>query len=396
MLKYIEGIDKTTCYGCTACVAACHFDAIRMIPDNEGFAYPLICHDNCTDCGECGRACPYANEDLFHDDQPRAYALQAKDHKMLEKSSSGAAFALMANKQICDGGWICGCVFDERYTARHIITSKIIDLDRMRGSKYVQSDMGACLKTVESYLTDGQSVMFSGTPCQVAGLRSYLGINYENLITIDLICHGVPSQTLLADYLTYESSKNGKLASFSFRDKTKNGWCSNGIIEWHAISGVKRKRTSLYNDSYYYYYYLADLASRECCYVCPFARLNRVSDLTIGDYWNADTANLSFDCTIGTSIIFANTDKGISLLSELENEAHLVETSPEHAAAGNSNLLSASPRPRDRDNVYSAIANKGYGEAAKQFCRLKPFVPTIKSLIPKQIKLLAKRIKNGR
>ena len=167
-------------------------------------------------------------------------------------------------------------------------------------------------------------------------------------------------------------------------------------MEWVSKSGGrKRRRTSPYNDTYYYYY-LANSVSRECCYVCPFACLGRVSDLTIGDYWNADEAGLSFDCAKGTSAVLVNTEKGADVLRAIEGRSHLEEVSADHVAQGNGNLKAPSPRPPLRDAVYKAVAEEGYGVASARLCKLRPMIPLLKRLVPKRLKTIAKRLVNGR
>lgn len=396
-IKYIESGDKKTCFGCSACTAACRFDAIKLEPDEEGFLYPEVDREKCTECGACARVCPYGDEELVHAETAKAYALQAADASELDASSSGAAFALLAESALEGGGWVCGCAFDGSYRAHHIITNEPGGIDAMRGSKYVQSDMGDCFRRIAGLLASDERVLFSGTPCQVAGLRSFLGREWPNLETVDLVCHGVPSPRLLDAYIASERESKGEIVSFRFRDKRRNGWCSNGTVEWVSKSGGrKRRRTSPYDDTYYYYYYLANSVSRECCYVCPFARLGRVSDLTIGDYWNADEAGLSFDCTRGASAVLVNTENGAAALRAIEGRAHLEEASVGHVARGNGNLNAPSPRPPLRDVVYKAVAEEGYRAASARLCKLRPMVPLLRRLVPKSVKKIAKRLVNGR
>ena len=395
-IKYLESQDKATCFGCSACVAACRFGAIRLKADEEGFLYPQIEQERCTECGACTRACPYGDSTLFHPAARSAYALQADCSSELNASSSGAAFALLAKNTLDEGGWVCGCSFDVGWHAYHVVSNNPRAVDAMRGSKYVQSDMGDCFREIARHLSSGDKVLFSGTPCQVAGLRAFLGKDWPRLVTVDLICHGVPSSFLLDAYLANERKSRGEVVSFKFRDKKRNGWCANGTVEWVTKSGGrKRKRTSPYDDTYYYYY-LANSVSRECCYSCPYARLGRTSDLTIGDYWNADAAGLSFDCTKGTSAILVNTERGASALMALKGGMHLETASVEHIAQGNGNLTAPSPRPPLRDFIYKAIVEEGYGASAKRLCRLRPMKQLLNRLVPKHLKKIVKRFINGK
>lgn len=395
-LRYLEQHDKTTCFGCSACVAACRSDAIRLVPDGEGFLYPEVDREKCTECGACARACPFGKEGLLHARPGEAYALQAKDADELKASSSGGAFALLA-KQVVDGsGWACGCVLEDCRRPRHIVSGSLAGVDEMRGSKYVQSDMGGCFSEVAGRLKAGERVLFSGTPCQVAGLRAFLGSDRPNLTTVDLVCHGVPSPSLLEGYIDSMAPKKGEIVSLCFRDKERNGWCANGTIEWVAKSGTKRsRRTSPHSDTYYYYY-LANAVNRECCYACPFARLERASDLTIGDYWNAESASLGFDWSQGTSAVLVNTRKGAEALEKLKGLAFIEPVSTDHVVAGNGNLAAPSPRPPLRDRVYADIASEGYERASKRLCRLRPLSAALRRLVPNHLKKLARRFANGR
>lgn len=194
MLKYIETGDKTSCFGCSSCAAICSSRAIELVPDDEGFLYPRLNADKCTLCGACERVCPAAKKNEFKQGQQHAFALQAKDDSVLVASASGAAFGIAGSIVKERGGWVCGCVFEEGWKARHVITRDGLMLSAMLGSKYVQSDMGDCYRKIRELLKKGEEVLFSGTPCQVAGLSDYLQRPFERLTTIDLICHGVPSQ----------------------------------------------------------------------------------------------------------------------------------------------------------------------------------------------------------
>lgn len=395
MLKYIETGDKTSCFGCSACAAICSSHAIELVPDNEGFLYPRLNTDKCTSCRMCERVCPATKEDAFLQGQQHSFALQAKDDGVLVASASGAAFGIAGRIVLERGGWVCGCIFEGKWKACHAVANDRATLNKMLGSKYVQSDMGGCYREIRELLKRGEEVLFSGTPCQVAGLIAYLQRPYEKLTTIDLICHGVPSQKLLDSYLEAEG-ESARVKEFSFRDKARNGWCSNGTIVKESKRGTYAKRTSPLDDTYYFYYYLENCVSRECCYTCPYSRRGRVGDLTIGDYWNADSAVLPFDFSKGTSAVIANSEKGIRLIDAMSRFAHIEKADLSHIVSGNGNLSEPCERPPLRDEVYQAIATEGYRLAAKRLCALKPWVPQMKRMLPGWIKKLMKRVKNGR
>lgn len=394
MIKYIESGDKRACYGCSACAIACARGAISLCPDKEGFLYPVLDSARCVDCGACEKVCPIGKENPIRREQ-EAFAVQAKNRDVLDASASGAAFSLIAKQALDRGAWVCGCVFSDDWKATHVVTRDERVFRKMLGSKYVQSDMSDCFREIRRLLKEGQEVVFSGTPCQVAGLNAFLGSKYDSLLTIDLICHGVPSQKLLDDYLDSQGGLSA-IGELSFRDKKLNGWCSNGSIVRKVRGKRLVSRTSPYNDTYYNLFYLANSVSRETCYECVYSSQSRVSDLTIGDYWNADSAGLDFEFQLGTSIVLSNSSKGREAVESIASEAYIQATDIAHAVLGNGNLSKPCNRPPERDEVYAAISDNGYSAAVSRFCKLRPWIPVMKRIIPKSLKKYLKRIKNGR
>ena len=389
MTSYIQSGKLQQCYGCRACEQVCAKGAISMQPNEEGFLYPVINQDQCINCGLCVKICPYDTAAPMH--KPlKAYAMQYKNEERLMNSSSGAAFPALADYILAHGGYVAGCIFNEKIEAVHVLTNKIDVVKKMSGSKYVQSDLGNIYPEIKKVLLSDKFVLFSGTPCQVAGLLNYLRKPHEKLITVDLICHGVPSPSLLQDYI--HSTYKGKLVDLKFRNKKMNGWCSQGSAVVCMSNGKTMiKKTSPYIDSYYYYY-LQNNVSRMCCYECSFSTKDRVSDITIGDYWNVKEVFPSIEEKNGVSAILINTEKGERIYRAIKDSLISYESKIEDVVARNGNLQSPCEKPEQRSYIYKKIKEKGYSVAAKEECNYQYVIPFMKSLIPSSLKQAIKKI----
>ncbi len=391
MTEYILHKDKSKCYGCRACEKVCHQKAITMAPDTEGFLYPVLNESLCVNCGLCKNVCPYDND--FNADNPiSVYAVQHNSQDVLLKSSSGGMFSALADYVTGSGGAVCGCIFDENFMAVHTVTEKTAVIEKMRGSKYVQSDTADSFTEVKARLEKGQKVLFTGTPCQVDGLKRFLKKDYENLVTVDLICHGVPSPLLLSEYIKTTEKNKGKITDLKFRDKLRNGWRSEGTVVYKMGEKKKVLTISPFKDSYYNLYYLRNSVSRMSCYSCKYATHKRVGDFTIGDYWNIPDIVPQIDYEKGVSVVFANTKKAEKILDEIKDDVVLYETEFSSAVKGNGNLSSPSEMPKARKYIYKKIAQKGYEATVKEECHFSYVIPFIKRHLPKGLKKYLKRI----
>lgn len=309
------------CTGCMACVSSCVHHAIDIVVDDEGFDRPAINQDKCVDCGLCSKKCPINCPPILH--KPvKIYSGWSADASVRLLSSSGGAFIEIARSVISANGVVFGCTLNEDLKAEHIYVESLKDLqEKLSGSKYVQSKIGNSYKQAKEFLLQGRLVLFSGTPCQIAGLKNYLGGGFQNLLTVDLVCHGVPSPMLFEDYKMYIQSKEGMVIDdIKFRLK-KSSW----IFFNMAISGhiEKNKRVKKYIGHYYEDPYirgfLRDYFQRPCCYQCKFTSAERCSDFTIGDWWGYKSRS-SIDkgyAYKGVSLILVNTNKALSLISSL-------------------------------------------------------------------------------
>lgn len=365
---YLDSGDLRECVGCTTCEQICPKDAISMIIDGEGFNYPLVDDTRCIDCGLCRKICPVDksnNEDLSLINTV-TYAAYLKDSVQRQKSSSGGLFYGLACQVIKSGGIVYGATLDDKLQCKHIGVESIYDLEKLRGSKYVQSSLNDIFKDIICQLKTKRTVYFTGTPCQVAGLKSFLHKDYENLITSDLICHGCPSHKLFSMHIKYlENKYKLKVVDYKFRDNASWSVCE--IITFD--NGRIIKRPSYYL-SPYLYAFMQGLIYRESCYVCPFAKLPRQGDITLGDFWGVNQFFSGIDTRYGVSTVIINSKKGLQLWNACKDEScNYFISVVSDVAKYNDNLLHPSKRPPIRDIIYSKIDENGYPYIAKHYFR---------------------------
>lgn len=313
----IQIIDKKDCCGCNACVQKCPKRCIAMEEDYEGFLYPKVNKALCINCGLCEKVCPIINKGKSCSPK-RTYAIKNRDEEIRRQSSSGGFFTFIAENIIKDGGVVFGARFDDNWEVVHDYTETLEGLSFFRGSKYVQSRIEDNFKKVEFFLKQGRKVLFSGTPCQVAGLKLFLCKEYDNLLTVDFVCHGIPSPGVWRRYLkekvmkVCDKKKNVRIEDLSFRNK-KTGWknysfsmklveaTNDGIIYVKYFSELSRNNIFMKG-------FLADLYLRPCCYTCPAKCGKSGSDITIGDLWGAPSIIGEDDDDRGTSLVLINKD----------------------------------------------------------------------------------------
>lgn len=296
--------DKSQCCGCWACSNACPKHCIEMIEDEKGFRYPHVDKDKCIDCGLCEKVCPLQKPKM-DDTLPESFVVQQKDTEVLRTSTSGGFFTAISKWAIEHGGVVFGAAFGEDMELRHSYAETLDDCKKFRGSKYVQSLIGDCYSQAKNFLAQGRVVVFSGTPCQISGLYHFLrGRKYDNLVTVDLVCHGTPSPLLLRKYLAYHSSLVGsKVVDYRSRDKyygynysTASIWFNDKTKEYHK--GMEMDMMLRL--------YFKNICSRPSCYQCHFKTINRVSDITIFDCWDAPSVSSDFSSK-GATNVFVHT-----------------------------------------------------------------------------------------
>ena len=302
--------ERNKCTGCHACAVCCPKNAIKMTYDDEGFAYPVVNKKLCIKCNLCNKICPALNlgKGVTAKEAPVVYAAYVNDDAVRKESSSGGLFTAIARLVLARGGYVCGAAFDEKSKLSHILISDEKDLYKLRGSKYVQSRVGDIFKDIKKLLDKDKFVLFSGTPCQVAGLNHYLVKPYKNLLTIDVVCHGVPSQKTLDAYLQDIVPTGSNIEDIRFRDKT-NGWKKlTSVVRFKDKTGAHEYKC-LATDDAYMKGFLKNLYLRPCCSTCDYTKMPRESDFTLGDFWGIKKYDKKLDDDKGLSLVLVNTEK---------------------------------------------------------------------------------------
>ena len=323
-VKHIGDLKKDECYGCTACQFTCPFGAISMQNDHEGFRYPVVDEEKCTGCGKCRRICPGLHDkDRSNIASPESYVIWADDKIRLD-SSSGGAFTLLAKYIFSKGGVVCGVVMDEKFHVYHTFAENETELEPMRRSKYVESELGEAYPKVKKLLDEGRTVLFTGTPCQVAGLKAFLGENTKGLFTADLMCHGPTSPKVFEQYLDETFNGRENIDKFYFRSK-RYGWSGttcevilkdgrtymgSGVLDPFEIGSFK------------------SLFLRQSCEDCKFAAIPKQADITIGDAWGISAYKESLNDDVGTSMILINNEKGRELFNGIKDNVKFIEKVP--------------------------------------------------------------------
>lgn len=381
--------QKKQCTGCRACEQLCPKNAIHMVEDEEGFLTPEVDHNLCINCGICANKCPQLRN-IEKKVEQECYAAKIKDKETLMNSSSGGIFSVLANHVLKQNGKVYGAIFTEDLQIEHIGIDKISEMKKLRGSKYVQSNTKNTFSEVKQDLENGKKVLYSGTPCQIAGLKNYLGKKYENLFTVDIVCHGVPSPQLFKKYINnIEDKYKGKITNFSFREKEKRGWGLNLKIQLDN-GKVIQKFADL--DPYYKSFLAGDIY-RESCYECKYANNNRVGDITLADYWGIEYEHPEFIDNNGISAVMVQTKKGKNMWKEIEEEIESIPTTIEKIAKHNHNLKQPTKRKSIRNNVYKGLENKEFNKYCKENLYFKKKLKDrIKSLISEESKRKLKKM----
>lgn len=360
--RTIEVLDSRKCTGCASCYNACPIKAIEMNYDENGFLYPNVDGKLCIECGTCIERCPEINYDntqkLFYAEGECRAAMANDELRM--KSSSGGVFSLLAEQVYKENGIVCGAVYSDDYkTVFHIASSSKDDLEKLRGSKYVQSEIRKTYTKVKEALKDGKKVLFSGCPCQVAGLYSYLGFKSDLLYTVDLVCHGANSVSAYQSYIS-EMANGKKIDKVNFRDKSEFGWSTPVTIKFDDGT----KYSAAWNKNDWNPAFLGGIINRECCSECHYAQGNRISDITLGDFWQIHKLNKDYNDWKGTSLVLINTDAGRKLYSNIEPYLKLnVVASLDFAKKYNGQLARPNKSSAERKFFFHHLKKEGYHKA---------------------------------
>ena len=394
--------SKDKCCGCGACMNVCQRHAISMQEDEYVFLYPQIDECLCIGCGKCKQVCAFQDRKTANHVM-RTYVAAAKDKDVIVRSASGGIFATLANEWVDNGGTVYGAAFNSKWGVHHIPAVNREDIFKLQGSKYTQSSTGYAFQEVKQLLQEGKKVLYSGTPCQIAGLYGYLGSRDEGLVTIDIVCHGVPSNRMFQEYLELiEERKGGRVLEFTFRDKGI-GWAKNGKVKLDF--GEKKANITIWESaSPYLFYFSNSWICRESCYHCPYACGHRPADLTLGDYWGIERAHPEylgkggFSESKGISLILVNTEKGQGFLEQ--NKISMELRKSEFSKASRENLQLRQPSREGKRNEILALYLKGGWKALdERFSKnigWRRYSSQLKALMPLVLKRkLKKRYHNN-
>ena len=370
--------ESNSCCGCAACVHICPKHSISLQEDKDGFLYPKVDMGTCIDCGLCEKVCPMINQES--ECLPLAtYAAKNDNETVRLRSSSGGIFTLLAESVIGEGGVVFGARFNEDWEVVHDYTDTIEGLEPFRGSKYVQSCMGESYRQVENFLKADRKVMFTGTPCQIAGLRKFLRKDYNTLLTIEVVCHGAPAPLVWRTYLNNEITKCGTdlsgVEGINFRDKL-TGWKTYSLSVKLSKNIVS---SSLSKDNDYMRAFLSNLSLRKSCYNCRAKSGKSGADITIGDFWGIENIRPEIDDDKGLSLVLVNSPKGMASLKTLSCE--FVPVGFDEAVKGNSAYYHSVSKPVNREFFFHCI-RKGHNvqdalaacESANVFHRVRRII----------------------
>ncbi|MCG2759822.1 MAG: Coenzyme F420 hydrogenase/dehydrogenase, beta subunit C-terminal domain [Candidatus Delongbacteria bacterium] len=334
----IQLCDKELCTGCSACYDICPNKSIEMLKNDEGFLYPSIKFDSCISCGKCQEICPIINfEENTQNNFKEAYLAWCLNDEKRINSTSGGVFRVFSEASLEENRLVVGAGFDEIFNLKHTIAENPDECKIFYGSKYLQSDMRGIYKAVQEKLQNGNSVMFSGLPCQIDAIKRFLPNDLNTkLITCELLCHGVPSPGIFSDYVKYLENKfNRKLIHYNFRSKI-NGW--NKMSVELTFAGKKKKS---YKAKYcpYHTWFGLHISLRESCYYCKYRSRNRNADITIGDFWGIEKLISNVDVSKGVSLIYTNNEKGKDFLEKCSDKLFLKEIDVEKSLVGRKIVL---------------------------------------------------------
>lgn len=346
-----------SCTGCGSCAAVCQYHCIDMKNDKEGFLYPVIENNHCVSCGLCEQSCPVlTNRTTIQNPMTVSLAVQNKNDEVRKGSSSGGAFYALAISTLEQGGVVCAARYTSSYEVVHGIAKNKKELMSFCGAKYAQSTVWHCFTEIKKILQQGRRVLFVGTPCQVAGLQSFLKHPFDNLILVDLICHGVPSPLVWEKYM--EERKNldadgAEIASINLRDKS-TGWSNyNYSVRFDYKNG--RTHSTHQKQDNFMQGFVSNLYLRPSCSQCMFKGIERVSDITLGDYWGVWIQHPKFDDNAGTSLVILHSDKGKEMWASIQKEFRVLPISNEDATQYNPSALKSSYAAEQRELFFEGF-----------------------------------------
>lgn len=383
--------QKYNCCGCQACAQSCPKGCISMAADDEGFLYPVVDEARCVQCGLCEKVCPELQSTGDQTGTLKAYAAWNLDENIRLASSSGGVFTLLAEYVLEQGGAVYGAAM-EGSNVKHIRATDAEELPRLRGSKYVQSDIGTTYSQAKQDLKTGKDVLFTGTPCQIEGLRAFLQKDYSQLVCMDIICHGVPSPMVWQKYVALREKAAGAPAARMFFRHKKYGWKTYAVLFEFSNKTAYARR---FGDDPFMQVFLHDLCLRPSCYQCSFKKINRISDITVADFWGIKNVCPKMDDDKGTSLVIIHSKKGQEIFQSLGSKMNYQEVPFEAAIRGNPAMIRSAKKPKLRDTFMQRIQTGDFEKLAAAYAK-DPVTATgvLKKLLKKAGLLeIAKKLK---
>lgn len=378
---------KNNCTGCTACMAVCPNNCIKMMEDENGFPYPQPDPSACIECGQCEQVCPIFKETAYVN-TPSAYAAISKDEHIRMESSSGGIFTELAKYFIEQGGVVYGAAYDEHFNVKHICVDNIDGMSALRGAKYAQSDLSDTFTEIADKLSKGQKVLFSGTPCQVGGLKSFIG-NNDNLFCVDFVCHSVPSPMAWQAYIKYRARSDAdgeQPVAINLRSK-ETGWSKyrySNVFEY--ANGTKHTASS--SQSLFMKLFVGDYICRESCENCKFKGYGRASDFTLGDFWGIWDIDREMDDDKGTSVILVHSEKGQAVWWDISDRIICKQVTLEQASLQNPSMVTPSHSKAEREDILAKIREGKIGECEELFVQPQTSLMTrIKGKVKRILKI---------
>lgn len=369
---------------------ACPKQCIAMAADAEGFLYPRIDETRCVSCGCCEKVCPVLTQsETPQTGKPSAYAAYCTDEAIRMASSSGGVFTVLAQQILAQGGVVFGAAFDADWSVRHIAVETTADLSRLRGSKYLQSHTDNTYTEAKQFLRQGRTVLYTGTPCEIEGLKNFLGRSYEKLITQDVICHGVPSQKLWKKYISYQEKCAGASARQMFFRSKKYGWKTYALsLSFHN----DKTYVQSFQKDWYMQMFTQNVCLRPSCYNCCFKKLNRVSDLTLADFWGCETVCPELDDDKGLSLVLVHSEKGQLLLEHCMEQLKWKSVDVDKALQGNAAMTQSCKNPPQREMFMRNLEAMDFQTLAKTYLKKPTMIENMYQSLPRNVQLKLKAL----
>ena len=386
-----DHLPKETCTGCSACASVCPKNCIQMLPDGEGFLRPAVDENACISCGLCEKQCPVLHTPPAPQSESAAYAAAFQEEPVRMESTSGGVFTALSRWVFRKKGVVFGAAYDEDFSVFHCAAENEQELSRLRTAKYAQSRLDCTFQQVKDNLLRDRYVLFSGTPCQTAGLRAYLQKNFEKLILVDVICHGVPSPQIWQTYIRFrlqQDAPHSTLRSINLRSK-ETGWPNYSIRFEYEDGTVYSKKN---NEDPFLRAFVGDLCLRPSCYDCRFKGISRNSDFTLADYWGIWSQLPEYDDGKGTSLVLVHSEKARHIWSELSDKLRFQAVEPAQSVRDNPSAVSSSPKPENRSAFMEHCAEEDFLSLVTELLPV-PIPPPAPSLFKRGVRKINRILK---